>query len=52
MNRFSDFEVKLLVAEKLRQAECRRFAAAVRRHERPNRVGRVFGLRAPLLQGA
>ena len=52
MNPFSDIEVKLLVAEKLRDAESRRLAATVRRNERPSRVGRMFGLRAPVLQGA
>ena len=52
MNGISELQVKLLIAEKIRQADQRRIAAQVRPSHGPSRVSRAFGLRAPLLQGA
>ena len=52
MYRDTYLEVKLIVEEKLRQAEDHYRASQVRRPERRNRLAELFGLRGPILQGA
>jgi hypothetical protein len=52
MNPITYPEVKLMVDQRILKAERRHLVSEVRKPAQPRRVGGLFGLRRPVLQGA